>query len=127
MQKDTFISRLQSTLGEENVLTKAVDMQRFCQGFRSGNDLAIAVLMPKNLLDYWNALKLCVEADVIIIMQAANTGLTEGSTPNGGYDRDCVIISTLAMNTIVPINNGHQIIAHPGRYPFCFGKYAQTP
>ena len=43
-------------------------------------------------------LKACVTADKIILMQAANTGLTEGSTPNGNdYDRDIVIISTLRL------------------------------
>lgn len=44
-------------------------------------------------------LKACVSADKIILMQAANTGLTEGSTPNGNdYDRDIVIISTLRLD-----------------------------
>ncbi len=41
-------------------------------------------------------LNACVDADKIILMVAANTGLTEGSTPNGNdYDREIVIISTL--------------------------------
>ena len=34
-------------------------------------------------------------------MQAANTNLTEGSTPNGNdYDRDIVIISTLRLDKL---------------------------
>ncbi len=46
-------------------------------------------------------LKACVTADKIILMQAANTGLTEGSTPNGNdYDRDIVIISTLRLDKL---------------------------
>lgn len=46
-------------------------------------------------------LKACVTADKIILMQAANTGLTEGSTPNGNdYDRDVVIISTLRLDKL---------------------------
>ncbi len=46
-------------------------------------------------------LNACVNADKIILMQAANTGLTEGSTPNGNdYDRDIVIISTQRLDKL---------------------------
>ena len=46
-------------------------------------------------------LNACVDADKIILMQAANTGLTEGSTPNGNdYDREIVIISTLRLDKL---------------------------
>ena len=48
-------------------------------------------------------------------MQAANTGLTGGSTPFGkDYDRSIVIINTLRINSIQVIENGKQIIALPG-------------
>ena len=52
-------------------------------------------------------LKACVTADKIILMQAANTGLTEGSTPNGNdYDRDIVIISTLRLDKLHVLGKG---------------------
>ena len=48
-------------------------------------------------------------------MQAANTGLTGGSTPFGNdYDRPIVIINTLRVNSIQLINNGNQILALAG-------------
>lgn len=48
-------------------------------------------------------------------MQAANTGLTEGSTPNGNdYDRDIVIISTLRLDKLRLLDNGEQVLAYPG-------------
>ena len=48
-------------------------------------------------------------------MQAANTGLTGGSTPSGeDYDRDVVIISTLKINDIYLIDNGKQAISLSG-------------
>jgi D-lactate dehydrogenase len=48
-------------------------------------------------------------------MQAANTGLTGGSTPFGkGYDRSIIIINTLRIKSIHVIENGKQIIALPG-------------
>ena len=57
----------------------------------------------------------CVAADTIVIMQAANTGLTGGSTPDGNdYDREIVIISTLRMKTIHLIGEGRQVVCLPG-------------
>ena len=48
-------------------------------------------------------------------MQAANTGLTGGSTPNGNdYDRPIVIINTMRVNSIQIINEGKQIIGFSG-------------
>ena len=44
-------------------------------------------------------------------MQAANTGLTGGSTPYGNnYDRPIVIINTMRINDIQIIDKGKQII-----------------
>jgi D-lactate dehydrogenase len=57
------------------------------RGFRSGEGEAEAVVLPDALLELWKVLQACVAAGKIVIMQAANTGLTEGSTPSGSYDR----------------------------------------
>ncbi|MCK7498020.1 MAG: hypothetical protein MZW92_50335 [Comamonadaceae bacterium] len=44
-------------------------------------------------------LQAAVAADRIVIMQAANTGLTGGSTPDGaGYDREIVLVNTLRID-----------------------------
>lgn len=75
----------------------------------------MAVVFPANLLEQWQVLQACVRHDAIIIFQAANTGLTEGSTPSGNdYDRPVVIISTLRMNRIDVINDGKQVVSLPG-------------
>jgi D-lactate dehydrogenase len=56
-----------------------------------------------------------LKADVIVIMQAANTGLTGGSTPNSNdYDRPIVIVNTLRIDDIHLINEGKQIIGFSG-------------
>jgi len=48
-------------------------------------------------------------------MQAANTGLTGGSTPDGNdYDRPIVIISTMRIDNIQIINEGKQIVGFSG-------------
>ena len=66
-------------------------------------------------MELWQVLNFCVEHDLIIIMQAANTGLTGGSTPYGNdYDRDILIINTLRINKINIINGGEEILAHAG-------------
>ena len=50
-----------------------------------------------------------------MITQAANTGLTGGSTPDGNdYDRDIVIVNTMRLNIIQPINNNEQVVCLPG-------------
>jgi D-lactate dehydrogenase (quinone) len=56
-------------------------------------------------------------------MQAANTGLTGGSTPNGtGYDRDLIIVSTLRITRIHLINEGRQAVCYSGSTLFQLEK-----
>ncbi|MCQ4033895.1 hypothetical protein FK513_28190, partial [Klebsiella pneumoniae] len=43
------------------------------KGFRSGQGEALAVVFPGTLLELWRVLNACVDADKIILMQAANT------------------------------------------------------
>ncbi len=114
MNNRELINSFKKTLGKKYVITNEKKMERFCKGFRSGEGKAIAVLHPGTLLEQWQVIKACVEADKIIIMQAANTGLTEGSTPNNIYDREVVIISTNRMDQIQVLNEGKQILSFPG-------------
>ncbi len=109
------IDKLKLIAGEKNTITNPAKMGLYCNGFRYGSGKAIAVITPEHILDQWNVIKTCVEANVIIIMQAANTGLTGGSTPDGNdYDRDIVIVNTMKMKKIYIINNGEQVICLPG-------------
>jgi D-lactate dehydrogenase (quinone) len=110
-----FIDELRSIVGARNVLTKPASTFRYRTGFRFGNGLVLAVVRPGNLVEQWRVLRACVTSNKIIIMQAANTGLTGGSTPNGSdYDRDVVIVSTLRIAKIRLINKGNQVICHSG-------------
>ncbi|MEM8914720.1 MAG: D-lactate dehydrogenase, partial [Pseudomonadota bacterium] len=115
---DTF----RQIVGKSHVITNPKSMERFCKGYRSGEGAALAVVRPGTLVEQWRVLKACVAADKIVIMQAANTGLTEGSTPNGTYDRDAVIISTTRMDDIHAIDGGKQIISFPGATLFALEK-----
>jgi D-lactate dehydrogenase len=112
---NTFINELSRLVGSAHLLTDAAKTARYRKGFRSGQGDALAVVFPGTLLELWRVLSACVEADKIILMQAANTGLTEGSTPNGNdYDRDIVIISTLRLDKLHVLDKGEQVLAFPG-------------
>lgn len=110
-----FISELRRIVGTNHLLTDPAKTARYRKGFRSGQGEALAVAFPGSLLELWRLLAACVSADKIILMQAANTGLTEGSTPNGNdYDRDIIIISTLRLDKLHLIDKGEQVLAFPG-------------
>ena len=122
MDNQALINAMQDIVGRRHVLTGPRATERYRKGFRSGEGDAIAVVVPGSLLEMWNVLKVCVEADKILILQAANTGLTEGSTPKGTYDRDVVILSTLRMDKIHLLDEGRQIVSHPGGTLFTLEK-----
>ena len=117
-----FLAHLREVVGGAHVLTGAKATERFRRGFRSGEGEALCVVQPGTLLEQWKVLEACVAADKIVIMQAANTGLTEGSTPSGRYDRDVVLINTRRMDKIVPLNGGKQVISFPGSTLFALEK-----
>ena len=109
-----FLEALRATVGPRHVLTTPRDTERFRMGYRSGGGEAEAVVRPGTLLELWKTLELCVNAGRIVIAQAANTGLTEGSTPNGDYGRPVVIVNTLRLSRIHPVLDGTQVVCHAG-------------
>lgn len=111
----TLLTQLRHIVGARYLLTGERQTERYRTGFRSGTGSALAVVFPSTLLQQWQLLQACVAADTIVIMQAANTGLTEGSTPSGDdYDRPIVILNTLRLNQIQLLNDGKQVIGFPG-------------
>ncbi len=99
---------------------------RFRKGFRFGDGPALAVVRPGSLLEQWRVLKLCAAAGKIVIVQASNTGLTGGSTPDGDqYDREIVIISTLRLEKIHLLDRGRQVVCLPGATLFQLEKQLQ--
>jgi D-lactate dehydrogenase (quinone) len=110
-----FIASLMAIVGEAHVLVGDKATRPYRRGFRCGDGKVLAVLRPGSLIEQWQAVNACVDADIIIIMQAANTGLTGGSTPAGeDYDRGVVIINTLRLTKIHVIDEGRQVICLPG-------------
>lgn len=114
----SFFQTLKSIVGKKNLLLdKKTDFYR--TGFRDGGGKALAVVFPETLLQQWQVIKTCVAQNKIIIMQAANTGLTAGSTPYGdNYDREIIIINTTKLTGILLLgegsNKGKQLVSFSG-------------
>lgn len=110
-----FIATLRGIVGHRHVLTRPSATARFRRGYRFGEGKVLAVVRPGSLVEQWRVLQACAAARKIIIVQAANTGLTGGSTPDGDdYDRDVVIISTLRLTGAHLIDDGRQVVCLPG-------------
>ncbi|OSQ50965.1 D-lactate dehydrogenase [Marivita geojedonensis] len=122
MTDDDLLNRLRAVVGARHVLTGAKQTERFRKGFRSGEGDALCVVQPATILEQWQVLQACVAADKIVIMQAAKTGLTEGSTPKGTYDRDVVLINTRRMDAIHTLRGGEQVVSLPGATLFALEK-----
>ena len=117
------IQDLRQITGNKNLLTKQWNKQTYSKGWRYGSGEALAVATPSSLLEIWKLLEVCVLNDVIVLMQAANTGLTGGSTPYGNdYDRPIVIINTMRIKDIHLIDHGKQIIGLAGSTLFDLEK-----
>lgn len=112
---DQVLDKLTDVLGARNVQADPEKNQYYRMGWRSGGGNALAVLFPQTLLEVWRSLEVCVDGNCIIIMQAAKTGLTEGSTPSANdYDRPVVVINTLAINQLYLVNDNEQVISLAG-------------
>jgi D-lactate dehydrogenase (quinone) len=109
------VADLEAIVGQKYVLTDESNTRRYRTGIRFGTGKALAVVRPGSLVEQWQVLKACIEANVIVLSQASNTGLTGGSTPDGDdYDREIVIISTSRMKKIYLIEDGRQVVCLPG-------------
>lgn len=110
-----FLERLRAVVGRRHVLTGDTETRRFRQGYRYGGGEALAVVRPGTLLEMWRVLQACHRAGTVIIFQAANTGLTGGSTPvSEGYDRPVVIINTMRLRRLDLVRDGTQVVSQPG-------------
>lgn len=115
MDSAALLQTLAGIVGRRHLLTADRDTRRFRQGYRFGGGPVATVVLPGSLVEQWRALNACVAAGAAVIFQAANTGLTGGSTPWGeDYDRPLVIISTRRLKGLHLIDGGRQVLALPG-------------
>lgn len=109
-----FLQKVEAVVGKQYCVSDEKLNQRYRKGIRYGGGDALAVVRPGTLVEYYKVVKLCHEYDIIIISQAANTGLTGGSTPFGEYDRKVLIINTLRIDQFKFINKDTQVVALAG-------------
>jgi len=110
-----FLAQLKAIVGDRHLVTGDQATRPYRTGFRFGSGRCLVVVRPGSLVEQWKVVKACVAAGKIVIMQAANTGLTGGSTPDGDdYDRDIVIINTRRLIGVHVIQQGRQVICLPG-------------
>ena len=115
MSIKNIISEIKKISGSKYIITEDWRKQPYSKGWRYGKGNAFAIVKPGTLIEIWKILELCVKEDIIIIMQAANTGLTGGSTPYGDdYERPVIVLNTMRIDDIHIINDGKQIIGLTG-------------
>ena len=62
------INDLKALVGSAYILTNQIKMQPYSKGFRFGSGSAVAVVRPSSLLEIWQALQICVDADVAVLL-----------------------------------------------------------
>ena len=109
------LTQLTDVVGYKNVLTSPSQQQAYTHGMIEDDATSevLAVIVPQSLIALWQVINICAAADVIIIAQAANTGLTGGSTPFGNYDRPVIVISMQSLDGIYLLNDAKEAIALP--------------
>lgn len=102
-------------VGRRHLLTDPAKTQRYRSGYRTGGGNVAAVVRPATLVQLWQCTKAALDAGAAIIMQASNTGLTGGSTPDGDdYGRPVVLISTRRIRGIHLLDGGRQSVCLAG-------------
>lgn len=113
--RQALLDQMTAIVGAGEVLTAPRATRRYTQGIRFGGGPVAAVVRPGSLVEMWRVLKAVVAAGRAVILQAANTGLTGGSTPWGeDYDREIVIISVMRLAGIHLLDGGKQVVCLPG-------------
>lgn len=113
MATPAMIGQLRDIVGRSHVLTGEAAAP-FATGYRFGGGPVEAAVRPGSLVELWRVAQACVAADRILIVQAANTGLTGGSTPDGSYDRPVIVVSTGRIRGIHPVRGGEQVVCLAG-------------
>lgn len=113
--RSELLTQLSGIVGGTNVLTAPRATRRYTRGIRFGSGPVAAVVRPGSLVEMWRVLNAATASGRAVILQAANTGLTGGSTPWGDdYDREIVLISVMRLRGIHKLGQGEQVVCLPG-------------
>jgi D-lactate dehydrogenase len=113
--------RLRGIVGAENVLDgtssppSSSALQRYTKGARLGSGTALFVVTPRRLVEVVDCVQAIVDAGCVVLPQGQNTGLTGGSVPHSqDTTRPTVVLSTIHLNRIFPIDNGKRVVCLAG-------------
>lgn len=70
------LDELRTAVGRKQVIANPRAARAYPEGYRIGEGTVLAVVRPATLVELWRCARTCVAAFCIIIVQAANTGLT---------------------------------------------------
>ena len=101
---DVLLQSLRAAVGESHVLTDA-DMRASYETdwTRRWRGQALAVVRPASTEEVIAVLLACAEAGAAVIPQGGNTGLVGGSVPRAICDGPQVVVSTLRMRDLEPV------------------------
>jgi len=102
---DAFLDTLRAAVGATHVLTEA-DLRASYETdwTRRWRGEALAVVRPSTTDQVIAVLLACGAAGVAVIPQGGNTGLVGGSVPRAVADRAQVVVSTLRLRTLEPVD-----------------------
>lgn len=110
----TLVEECRAIVGRRHVLTSNRRTLPYRRGFRTAVGHASAVVRPGSLVEMWRVLQAVARTDAVMILQAANTGLTGGSNPDDRISRPTVIINTRRLRGIHLLDGARQIVCLAG-------------
>jgi FAD/FMN-containing dehydrogenase len=104
-QDDVLLQSLRAAVGASHVLTDA-DMRASYETdwTRRWHGEALAVVRPASTDELVAVLRACAAAGAAVIPQGGNTGLVGGSVPRGAADAPQVVVSTLRLRDLEPVD-----------------------
>ncbi|MFM7396533.1 MAG: FAD-binding oxidoreductase [Gammaproteobacteria bacterium] len=97
----TLVSRLESLLGRDHVLTDPVERSFYSTDIYKSGALPAAVVRPGSAADVAQIVQLAVSAGVAVVPRGGGASYTDGYTPT---ETGSISIDTSRMNQIVEIN-----------------------
>jgi len=109
---------LKRIVGKNNVLSGREETAQtlpFLKGARLGKGNALFIVQPQRLKDVVEVVQAVIDANCVVLVQGANTGLTGGSVPRQQADgRPTVLVSMRQLDMIIPIDNGERVLCLAG-------------
>ena len=99
------VDELIEIVGGSHVSTDPTVIVGYCTDWTGHlGGLALAVVRPADASEVATVLSACVRHGVAVIPQGGNTGLVQGGVPDRDTSAPVIIISTVRLNTIEPVD-----------------------